>query len=261
MANKRIEIIMLKRIIQLQQKGLSNRKIATQLGIHRNSVNSYVSQLKRLDKPLPELLALPDKTLSSYFSGYEPRQDPRYKILQDLFAVYEKQLKKVGSTYQTLWYDYIRAHPDGYGYTRFKHHLQAWLKKQTVSIHMTHKMGDKLFIDFTGKKLNYIDKDTGEVITVEVFVAVLGGSQYTYVQAVESQQTGDLIRALNNSLSYLGGVPQAIVCDNLKSAVDKSSKYEPLLNKNMDAFGLHNNTTILPARAYKPQDYVYNFIM
>ena len=254
MANKRIEIIMLKRIIQLKQKGLSNRKIAIQLGIHRNSVNSYVSELKSLDKPLAELLLLPDKTLSAHFSGYEPVQDPRYKILQDSFAVYEKQLKKVGCTYQTLWYDYKRAHPDGYGYTRFKHHLQIWLKKQTVSMHMTHKMADKLFVDFTGKKLSYIDKDTGEVIAVEVFVAVLSGSQYTYVQAVESQQTEDLIRALNNSLSYLGGVPQAIVCDNLKSAVDKSSKYEPLLNKNMSAFGLHNNTTILPSRAYKPQD-------
>ena len=105
MANKIIEIIMLKRIIQLKQKGLSNRKIATQLGIHRNSVNSYVSQLKSLDKPFAGLLALPDKTLSSHFSGYEPVQDPRYKILQDSFAVYEKQLKKVGCTYQTLWYD------------------------------------------------------------------------------------------------------------------------------------------------------------
>ena len=97
-------------------------------------------------------------------------------------------------------------------------------------MHMTHKIADKLFVDFTGKKLSYIDKDTGEVITVEVFVAVLGGSQYTYVQEVASQQTEELIRALNNCLFYLDGIPQALVCDNLKSAVDKSSKYEPRLN-------------------------------
>ena len=115
-------------------------------------------------------------------------------------------------------------------------------------------MGDKLFVDFTGKKLSYIDRSTGELKDAEVFVAVLGGSQYTYVEAVDSQKGEDFFRALNGNLFYLGGVCQAIVCDNLKSAVTKSSKYEPVLNKNMSAFGLHYNTTVLPVRAYKPKD-------
>ena len=254
MANKLIEMIVLKQIIQLKEKGLSNRKIADQLRVHRNSVNTYVTQLKRLDKPLSELLGLSEKELGMTFDCTAPVSGSRYKSLKGLFAVYEKELKKTGCTYQTLWYQYKQAHPDGFGYTRFKHYLQVWQQKQEVSMHMTHKMGDKLFVDFTGKKLSYIDKSTGEVKETEVFVAVLGGSQHTYVEAVESQQSEDFIRALNGTLSYFGGASQAIVCDNLKSGVTKSSKYEPILNKNISAFGLHYNTTILPARAYKPQD-------
>jgi len=254
MANQRIEMIVIKQIIQLKEKGLSNRKIAERLDVHRNSVNTYVTQLKRLDRPLSELLTLTDKDLQATLDCSVSVPDPRYKILKGLFSIYEKELKKVGCTYQALWYGYKRTYPDGYGYTRFKYYLKSWQKKQQVSMPVTHKMGDKCFIDFTGKKLFYIDKSTGEQKEVDVFVAVLGGSQYTYVEAVESQQSEDFIRGLNGCLSYFGGVSQAVVCDNLKSAVTKSSKYEPVLNKNMSAFGLHYNTTVLPARAYKPQD-------
>ncbi len=255
MANKRIEMIVLKQIIQLKEKGLSNRSIADQLGVHRNSVNSYVNLLNQQDQSYKELLKLSDSTLNALFlrPAVLP-SDPRYEALKKQFSFYEKELKKVGCTYQSLWYGYKQHHPDGYSYTQFKHHLQIWQKKQQVSMPIGHKLGDKCFVDFTGKKLFYIDKSTGEVKQVDVFVAVLGGSQYTYVEAVESQRSEDLIRALNGCLSYFGGVSQAIVCDNLKSAVTKSSNYEAVLNKNMSAFGLHYNTTILPTRAYKPQD-------
>ncbi|MEQ9286568.1 MAG: IS21 family transposase [Cyclobacteriaceae bacterium] len=255
MANKRIEMIVLKRIIQLKEKGLSNRKIAVQLGVHRNSVNSYVALLDRQGQSYSKLFQLSDADLDALLpQAVGLPLDARYESLQSQFPMYEKELKKVGCTYQTLWYSYRKGNPSGYSYTQFKHHLQCWQQKQEVSMPMTHKMGDKLFVDYTGKKLSYIDKSTGEVHAVEVFVAILGGSQYTYVVASQSQQSEDFISALNGSLSYYGGVSQAIVCDNLKSAVTKSSKYEPLLNKNMSAFGLHYNTAVLPTRAYKPQD-------
>lgn len=247
-------MIVLKQIIQLKIKGISNRKIADQLHVHRNSVNTYVSQLKELDQPLTSLLELPDEKLNLALDGTIPSVDTRHKALNSLFSIYEKELKKTGCTYQSLWYRYKKTHADGYGYTRFKHYLQSWQQKQEVSMPISHKHGDKLFVDFTGKKLSITDQSTGEVKSLEVFVAVLGGSQYTYVEAVESQKSEDFIRALNGTLTYFGGVSQALVCDNLKSGVTKSSKYEPILNKNMAAFGLHYNTTILPTRAYKPQD-------
>jgi transposase len=119
---------------------------------------------------------------------------------------------------------------------------------------MDHKAGDKLYVDFAGDKLSIIDKQTGEIQHVEVFVAILGASQLTYVEAVMSQQKEDFIGACEGAMLYYGGVPAAIVPDNLKSAVTKSSKYEPVLNESFADFAQHYSTTILPARAYKPRD-------
>jgi hypothetical protein len=117
-----------------------------------------------------------------------------------------------------------------------------------------HKAGDKLYIDFAGVKLSIVDKQTGELTEVEVFVAILGASQLTYVEAVNSQQKEDLIAACKNTFYYIGGVPAAIVPDNLKAAVIKSNKYEPTLNEAFADFADHYGTTILPARAYRPRD-------
>jgi transposase len=119
---------------------------------------------------------------------------------------------------------------------------------------MEHKAGDKLYVDFAGDKLEIINEQTGEVKPVEVFVAILGASQLTYVEAVMTQQKEDFIFACENALHYCGGVPQAIVPDNLKSAVSKSSKYEPTLNETFADFAEHYGTAILPARAYRPRD-------
>jgi transposase len=122
-----------------------------------------------------------------------------------------------------------------------------------------HKAGDKLYVDFAGVKLNLTNKETGEVTDVEVFVAILGASQLTYVEAVTSQQKEDFIAACENTLHYIGGVPAAIVPDNLKAAVTKSHRYEPTagrprLNEAFADFAYQYGTTILPVRAYRPGD-------
>ncbi|WP_268225866.1 IS21 family transposase, partial [Sinomicrobium oceani] len=117
-----------------------------------------------------------------------------------------------------------------------------------------HKAGDKLFIDYAGKKLSIVNKQTGEITEVEFFVAILGASQYTYAEASPSQQKEDFIASVENALHFYGGVPQAIVPDNLKSAVTKSSKFEPTINETFLDFAEHYQTTVLPARAYKPRD-------
>jgi transposase len=119
---------------------------------------------------------------------------------------------------------------------------------------MEHKAGDKLFIDYAGKKLSVVVKDTGEITEVEFFVAILGSSQYTYAEASPSQQKEDLIKSVENALQFYGGVPAAIVPDNLKSAVIKSNKFEPTLNETFLDFAEHYGTAVLPARAYRPRD-------
>lgn len=121
-------------------------------------------------------------------------------------------------------------------------------------MHQDQKAGDKLYVDFTGKKLEVVDPASGEVTLMEVFIAVLGASQYTYVEAIRSQTKADFLRALENALYYLGGVPNAIVPDNLKAAVTKASPYEPLLNETLEDFAHHYGTVILPTRSRKPQD-------
>lgn len=121
-------------------------------------------------------------------------------------------------------------------------------------MHFDHKAGDKLFIDFTGKKLTIIDRHTGEIQELEVFICILGSSQYTYVEACASQKREEFVRCTENALWFYGGVPKALVPDNLKSAVTKSSRYEPKVNETFADFAEHYQTAILPTRSYKPRD-------
>jgi transposase len=122
------------------------------------------------------------------------------------------------------------------------------------SMRVPHKVSDKLFIDFTGKRLHIVDIISGEIREVEVFVAILGYSRLTFVIAVDSQKKKDFILVCERALIFYDGVPEAIVPDNLKSAVKKASRYESELNDSFAAFATHYNTYVFPARVYKPKD-------
>jgi hypothetical protein len=119
---------------------------------------------------------------------------------------------------------------------------------------MNHKAGDKMYVDYAGKTLSIIDEKSGEIKSVQFFVAILGASQYTYAEASMSQQKEDFVRSVENAMHFFQGVPAAIVPDNLKSAVLKSSRFEPTLNETFADLAEYYGTTILPARAYKPRD-------
>jgi transposase len=150
--------------------------------------------------------------------------------------------------------EYQILHPDGFKETQFYRHYNKWVKKVNPTMHMEHKVGDKLYVDFAGATLPYVDIETGEVKRAQVFVAILGWSQYAYVEAMQNQTIEEFIAGSENALRYFEGVPLAIVPDNLKSAVFKASSYEPILNENFKAFADHYGTTILPARSRMPQD-------
>ena len=153
-----------------------------------------------------------------------------------------------------LWEQYAAANMPAYQYTQFKKYYHFYSNRVKPVMHMEHKAGDKMYIDFAGDKLSIVDTDSGEIKEVEVFAAILGCSQLTYVEAVMSQRKEDLISACENALHYFGGVPAAIVPDNLRSAVTKSSKYEPVINESFADFAEHYGTVVLPARAYRPKD-------
>ncbi|MCI0549921.1 MAG: IS21 family transposase, partial [Anaerolineae bacterium] len=152
------------------------------------------------------------------------------------------------------WQEYRAEHPEGYSYSQFCYHFQVWRGTSQLTMHMTHKAGDKMFADFTGKKLHIVDKLTGEIKDVETFVAILGASQYTYVEAIASQKKEDWLKANQNAFYYFGGVPHAVVPDCLKAAVKQANWYEPEINPEFLEFSRHYQTAILPARPAHPKD-------
>lgn len=150
MAAKRKDIMDIRQILQLKSKGLSNRKVATMLGISRNTINEYISFLKSLDKSYDALLGLDDGALEGLFPGQDHRDMVRYEALHCKFDDYRKELTKVGCTLQQLWYEYKAAHPDGYGYTQFVSHYRKWSTSKVVSGILEHKAAAQLFMDYTG---------------------------------------------------------------------------------------------------------------
>lgn len=254
MAGKRIEIMDLRQLIILRKDGCSNRKIAQLLHISRNTVNSYCQILDGLDKPLNHLLSMDDAALKELFAAESEVSTERYEHLANQFEYFAAELKKPGCTLLTLWHEYRQRHADGYGYTQFTHHYNIWAKKLEPSGKLDHKAGQKLFVDYTGKKLHIVNRDTGELQPVDVFVGILPCSQYTYVEASENQQRHNLLGSLGRCLEYFGGAPEAIVSDCLKSAVSKACRYEPVINKALRDFALHYSLVIDPARPYSPQD-------
>lgn len=245
----------IQRIIQLKAQGESNRSIGRLLGINRKTVNQYVQALNSPDANFADLSQLDEDKLASRLPEAKVSSKPQsYHILQSLIPGYQKALKKPGFTYLSIWQDYRRQYPDGYGYTQFKEHLQKAFARQEASFHLEQTMGEKLLVDYAGDRLHLTDRTTGLKQPVEVFVAVLAGSGYTYVEASESQQKACFLTSIRHALEFIGGVPRMIVTDNLKAAVIRAHRYEPELNKDFKAFALHYNTAILPTRSRKPKD-------
>jgi transposase len=256
MANQRITMQKLHKLIELHLSGKSQRQISRLLGIHRRTVNSYLTVLTHYSSGDLSALQNSDEGLLWQIVTATPSLEslPTKIDIVNLFPEYEKKLAKVGMTKYLLWEDYRDKHSGKLSYSRFCRVFSQWQRNSKISLHITHKAGDKLFIDFAGSKLYLTDSQTNEKIAVEVFVAVLGYSQLTYCQAVMSQKKPDFLLALSNALSFYGGVPQAIVPDNLKSAVTKADRYEPDLNESLADFADHYQTTIYPTRSHRPKD-------
>jgi len=218
MAGQRLEMMDLRQLIQLKSKGTSNRKTAEALKVSRNTVNSYVSCFKAYSFSFEELPGLSDKDLAELFPLADYKDTERYNKLSLQFPYFAKQLTKTGCTLQTLWHEYLENNPNGYRYTQFTRYYKLWADRQKPSGILVHKAAEKLFVDYSGSKLQYVDRNSGEVIDVEVFVAILPCSQYTYVKASASRKREDFIDGINSALRWIGGVPKAIVTDNLKSS-------------------------------------------
>ena len=222
MAQKPIEMEQLKQVLQLSKEGVKIREIARRVGICRNSVRNYLRLLESKD--------LSDKELAenAYNNEQQDAQTQRHYDLVQHFMAHVKELGKPGVTRQLLWTEYLLQHADGYGYSQYCHHLGGWLNKQDLAMHLEYTPGDLMMIDFAGKKFHYTEKDTGKMVPCEVFVSVLPYSGMIFCLAVASQQTADFVTCINRMLRFFGGIPKTILCDNLKTAVIRSDKYEPV---------------------------------
>ncbi|WPQ61766.1 IS21 family transposase [Chitinophaga sancti] len=244
----------LKQIIMLRNEGTPLQTIAKAVSIARNTVKKYLRliEIKGLDAAV--LLKMEDTALEALLEDPDPEDQERLANLEELFPYFEQELSRTGVTRWILWGEYKQQYPSGFSYSRFCAHFSQWKRSRSATLFFEHQPADKLFIDFTGKKLIIVDRNSGQVTEVEVYVAVLGYSQLTYVQAVPSQRKEDFIMATENALLFIGGVPKALVPDNLKSAVVKADKYEPEVNPDFLDFANHYGITVLPARSYKPRD-------
>jgi transposase len=204
-------------------------------------------------------LAMADEELDNLLCQYQKKQrifstDERYIDFQGRVEYFQKELTRTGVTRHLLWEEYRQQNPEGYGFTQFCEYIKVREQQNSVVMHLEHKAGEKMFVDFAGKKLHYTDRGTGEVIPCEVFVATLGCSSYVYAEAIESQKMEPFIGVLGNTLFFFGGVPQCIIPDNFKSAVIRANRYEPDINSCLERFALHYKTAVMPARSGKPRD-------
>jgi transposase len=238
----------------LRQKlalGRSHREIARSSGVSPSTVSVVVAAARALGLDAVAIEKLTDAEVEARLyakpvhAGVRPEPD---------CAALHLELRRPGVTLALLHVEYMGVHPDGLRYTTFCDRYRVWSKRRSPVMRQVHVAGDKLFVDYAGMKPSIIDATTGEVIEVELFVAVLGASNYTFAEATRTQSVPDFVGSVCRALTFLGGVPRAIVPDQLKSAIVKACRYDPGVQRTTAELARYYETTILPARPKSPRD-------
>lgn len=253
MPAKRLPMRKITEVLRLKHEGqLSNRAIARAVGTGHSTVGDYLRRAKAagLSWPLP-----PEMTNEELEAKLYPEPPPSHaaRPLPDWQQV-DRELRRKGMTLMLLWQEYKSTRPDGYQYSRFCELFREWESKLDVVMRQRHVFGEKLFVDYAGQTVPVTDPDTGEVSQAQIFVAAFGASNYTYCEATRTQTLPDWTRAHVRAFDYFGGVPQIVVCDNLRSGVVKTCRYEPELNPTYQDLATHYGVAVVPARRRKPRD-------
>lgn len=233
--------------------GLSNRAIARSCCISHSTVDEYVRRATQagLRWPLD-----PDLDEDALFELLFPRRsDPNARVIPcPDWSMIHSELRHKGVTLRLLWVEYREAHPDGFGYSQFCALYHRWAKALQPCMRVCHRGGERLFVDYAGQTVPIVHPHTGEVCEAQIFVAVLGASNYTYAEAHASQCLEHWINAHVRAFSFLGGVPEIVVPDNLKTGVKHPCRYEPDVNPTYQDLAQHYGTAIIPTRVAKPKD-------
>lgn len=253
MPNLGLAMLAIKEILRLKYEAhLSQRQIAQSLQLSVGVVSKYLRRARQqqITWPLPAEWTTAD--LLQRLGG--PEKSPALAPTTPDFAQLHQELQRKGVTRQLLWEEYALATDQPLSYVRFCAQYRDWKRRLHPTLRQTHVAGDKLFLDYCGPTIDIIDAATGAVRAAQIFVAVLGASNYTYVEATWTQSLPDWLTSQVRALEFFGGVPRLLVPDNLKSAVTKACRYEPVLNRSYQEFLEHYGTAALPARPYKPRD-------
>jgi transposase len=231
----------------------SHREVARSLGISNGAVGTAVLRAQTAGLDWAQVEELPDEALEARLYGRPEVAGQRGRPWPDCVWIHAER-RKPGVTLELLHLEYLEQHPAGYRYTQFCEIYRRWLKRRGLSMRQVHRAGEKCFVDYAGQKPRLTDPATGEVRAVELFVAVLGASNYTYAEATLTQQLPDWLGSHQRALAFFGGVPGAIVPDQLKSGVTVPCRYEPGVQRTYAELARHYGTVILPARPAKPRD-------
>jgi transposase len=242
-------------ILRLNNQGISQRSIAVSCECSRNTVSSALKRAEEcgLSWPLPQ--GMSDNELIKLL--FPARVLPTSRRLPDYEHIH-KEMAKSGVTLSLLWNEYCEAcrlsNEIPFMYTQFCKYYRDYANTTKATMHIDHKPGEKLEVDWAGQTASIIDSDTGEAIDTYVFVAVLSCSQYAYVEAFLSQNQENWISAHVNAYNFFGGVTRILVPDNLKTGVERVSWYTPVINKTYHEMAEHYGTAVIPARVRKPKD-------
>jgi transposase len=240
-------------VLRLRADGLSKRKIAASLSIGVTTAGDVIRRVRRagLSWPLPDDLS--DEALERLV--YPPAPvTAKDRRPQPEWAAVHRELRRPGVTLQLSWEEYREANPDGYGYSRYCDLYRSWEQRLSPTMRQLHVAGERMFVDYAGTTLEVVDGTTGEVRECQLFVAVLGASNYTYAEATFSQRLVDWIGSHVRAFAFFGGVTAQTVSDNLRSGVTKACFYEPAVNRTYAEMAAHYGTAIVPARPGKPRD-------
>lgn len=254
MANKRLSMRNIRETLRLRLVAdLSIRQISRST---RSSVGAVQKVLARASALKLEAATIESLSDAELLGLMYPKPDDVVSNFQPLDCLYlHQELKRKGVTKQLLWEEYNAVHGDrAYRYSQFCTIYRQWLKTQKRSMRQTHRAGEKCFVDYCGHTAPIINPESGEVRDVQIFVGVLGASNYTFAEATHSQKLADWLGSHVRMFDFFGGVPESVVPDNLRSAVSKSCRYDPELNPSYQQLAEHYDIAVLPARPYKPQD-------
>jgi transposase len=234
------------------ESSLSERAIAQSLSVSRGTVGNILARVQAASITWPLPPELDETRLESMLFPKESGR-PKSRTEPDWNTMYQESKRK-NVTLQLLWIEYKSQHKDGFQYSQFCERFNQWKQKLQLSLRQEHKAGEKLFIDYAGDTVTVIDAETGEMKQAQLFVATLGASSYTYVEAQWGQDLQSFVNGHVRAFKYFGGTPELLIPDNLKSGVKKADRYEPILNRTYYEMASHYGCAIIPTRPYKPKD-------